>query len=423
MNTEYLGRREQSRTSRRGVRLRSKAALDRLLTAAAVAALLVAPRAVAADEDGEPELDKYKAVFAEQLGKIAAERDKALADALSRHAQMLSDLEMRFQLAGDLKPLLAVREERRRFEADPAVTSIAPVSAPEALGALQTQYIERYKQIQLGSARRVLDLSVQYRRRLDALQKELTREGRIEEALKVLHEAESVAGKAAVLHARAQIAAGGLAPTEQPMPEPEVNALDVKVEDLAALLNGEVTAWNPQTRELTCRYDFSDEAQLRDWHGGTIDPLRERLVCDEAVVKYQPPFERVLRVEYEGSHFSGTGPVRAAVGENVFGDVEPGADARALLHEGNPFFPLHKSQGGAQSFMKYACRLVLENGSVKWSVGSRDFPAQKLKKHPAQGAVVSLGHAEAKTMFDNVSVTGVLGKDALEKIKAARPAE
>ena len=376
-------------------------------------------RAQADDPAPPQELTRYAAVFAEEIDRIARERDKDLERAYERHIEALRRLEKQYQRAGDLKELLAVREEIARFEGDPAVASIQVTTPPAALSKLLQNFVDGYKEIQLNAARRVIDLSEKYIHRLDLLQKELTRRDLIDEAMMVLKVSEQVPSTPAVVQAHAQIESGGVA-----APPPGADATthladdeQVQAEAVKAYFRGRVVAWNSITRQVTLEYDFRDEEQLADWGGGTIDELRECLLADREAIPFKEAFQSVSKVEYEASHYAGDGPLRVALGSFLYADVRPGAEGKAILHQGSEHFPLHASSGGTFTYGSYEASLEVEEDKAKWSFGHRNFPEKTFRGRMPTAVNVVFGHEDAKATYDDIRITAVLSPQTLRKIE------
>jgi len=381
--------------------------------------MAVIPAAAQEKTDTSPrEFDSITAVYAEQLARIETKRDTELDEACNGHITALQELENRYQSAGELKPLLAVRKERTRFAASPALTDITVASSPEGLATLQKQYVETCKDIRLTSARSIVELSQHYGRRLVLLQKELTKKGLIDQALAIMTEVDNLATSPEVAAAKTQIESGGTSPVAVSTRTSRQTTGGVDIDALGTFFHGKIVRWNPVTHEITCKYDFRNENQLAVWDGAGIDELRERMVCDGKETWFSPRFASVSRIEYDAYLYSGSGPVRVILGKALYADLEPGANGKALLHQGNPAYPLVKSHGGAQTYMRYTGVLTLENGAAAWVIGSRSFRKERLRTPITVPVGIGFGHTDCKVMFDNITITGMLGPDVLNAVAA-----
>jgi len=209
-----------------------------------------------------PDFYKFKSVYVNQIKLLGEKRDRDAEESVQKYIAALQALESSYQLSGELKPLLAVRAERTRFTSDPNARNIEVKDSPAMLGTLQQQHIDRSKEIQMVCSQGIIELSQHYKRRLTALQKDLTREGRIEEALAVLKKVDEIETSPEVTTATKQIASGGTTPVTTPQ-----NVAQTKIIDMAALsahFHGEVVGWNSITQEITIKYDFRQEKQLDD---------------------------------------------------------------------------------------------------------------------------------------------------------------
>jgi len=141
---------------------------------------------------GVTELERYKSIYERELTRLSAQSRMQHLRIPQEHIKALSKLEDQYRQAGDLRNLLAVRNERKRFILDPRVDSIAQVDTPAKLRNLQTSYIRKYKSINAGREQEVHATRKKYIEVLQALQKRLTRQNHIDAAMKVMQEIESV---------------------------------------------------------------------------------------------------------------------------------------------------------------------------------------------------------------------------------------
>ena len=363
------------------------------------------------------EVRVLKAVYDEQITRIRGQQAADVKSAKSDYIAGLGELEKKFLSAGDLKPLLAVRKEKQSVSGGAAFGESGTATGPAALEGLQKSYTQACKDARMACAESIVELSQRYRARLASLQKDLTRQDRIEDALVVLTETEEIPNYPEVHQAQKQIAAGGTLEDSAGVSAAAAHtAREIDTAALAAYFHAEINGWNSITHQLTCTFDFRSEDQLAAWEGAGFDALRSRMICGRRTAWLKPTFASISRITFDGYHHEGTGPLRCAVGKNLVCDVEPGADGKALLHQGNAFFPLHQSQGGAQPYVKYPSTIMLAGGRVEWTSGRRSFPAQKVQKPLGTPLAVGFGHAEASAMFDNVTVTGVLSPATMRAV-------
>lgn len=364
----------------------------------------------AGEEAAPPELRKLREAYFAQVRKV---QDKYFQDITSlpgKHEQALLELEKTFQKAGDLKSLLAVREERGRFAQNPDPSAVRPVERPRPLALLQEDYIRSCRDLARLRAQAVLDLTRKYSQSLSVLQKELTQQGRIEDALRVMREIEQIKDSEPVRTAQGQLSG-------DPMPDPvSTSVARSGALDLAALsqfVHGEIVSWNSVTGEIICRYDFSRGEQAMDWEGGTLDEVRERLVSPERPVRFLLPFKAVSKIEYAGYLYEGEGGLRVSVG-GVVADIGSGPNRTNLvLFQDNEHYALARFQRDIERFMRYESVLTIRETKVEWWLNGKLLSGVTLPRSLSGPVYISLGREGTRSMFDDVVITGVLHTPAL----------
>ena len=101
----------------------------------------------------------------------------------ARYVELLQELEKTFQEGGLLDSLLVVRTERERWEKDGVLEPRHVVEDPVPLNNIQLAFMKSLDVIDTEIARSLLARAGAYNQRLTELQAELTKEGRIEDAL------------------------------------------------------------------------------------------------------------------------------------------------------------------------------------------------------------------------------------------------
>lgn len=165
------------------------------------------------------ELDRQRATFQVELQKI---NDADLADRLTIQNQYLKTLERvekQFQAAGQLEPLLAVRNEHTRFEAERDIIPSDMSAIPE-LKACQATFLQDRDALPIAHARRMVILAQQYDQSLGKLQAALTKKAEVEAAIEVKRERDSIANTPAIRDARAAVEeADAKAKADKPVPK------------------------------------------------------------------------------------------------------------------------------------------------------------------------------------------------------------
>jgi hypothetical protein len=137
-------------------------------------------------------LDALKRIYEQESAKIVAEQ-RASLDALPHaYANALDALAKQLQSAGDLEGLVAVRDELARFVAQSNVAAGCVVTMPERLRNLQLDQIKRIAAVDVTRREKGVALIAKYLAALNTLKKNLTREQKIDDAMKVRAEIERV---------------------------------------------------------------------------------------------------------------------------------------------------------------------------------------------------------------------------------------
>ncbi len=122
----------------------------------------------------------------------------------TKYVRDLEALRTKFQEAGDLDGLLAVKKEIDRyrkirteeadpFEAVPEMTADVIVAAPAELRKLQEQYVSSFAEAAATLKNSIFERGEKYRAQIKAMQTALTKAGKIDEAIAVRNEGDRVA--------------------------------------------------------------------------------------------------------------------------------------------------------------------------------------------------------------------------------------
>lgn len=148
-------------------------------------------------------LDQLRASYESDLTRTTDDDLKSRLTLQEQYGRSLEALEKKFQDAGKLEPLLAVRNERQRFDRQKTVTATDIVQDPPELGTCQSSFVKETHNIALRVSRRIVASAQQYDRSLNALQETLTRNGDVEAAIAVKKERDAIAMRPSVQEARA----------------------------------------------------------------------------------------------------------------------------------------------------------------------------------------------------------------------------
>ena len=371
-------------------------------------------------------------IYTAQIAKLRTNRNNDLDDIAPDYLDDLKRLETHYQASGELEPLIVVRQEYTRFNSNKNIDEVITATSPAGLTKLQDNLLVTQKSIKLKCADSILELGENYKKRLNGLKKSLTKQGKIEDALKIMSEIDNIDSYPEMLTAHAQSDSGGTLDIARPKytksPSRTEPSTDTKSttptrtrkltkESLADYFHAEITRWNSATHEITCNYSFTDENQLQAWSNASFDKLRHRLLCDKVESWLTPTFSSIRKIEFDAHYFSGDGPIRVMLGKSLFADLEPTANGKAVLHQGNASYPIEKSFGGAEPYVCYHNELNIDGWDIQWTVGKRTLPKKKLLKPISKPIKIGLGSPESKVMYSNITITGILSPSTIKAIQ------
>ncbi len=356
-----------------------------------------------------PEMDKLKGIYEKELARLKSESQAEKLRLPQDHIAAMRELERTYQQSGELKSLLAVRGERERFIGNPSITAIVPVTTPDHLRTLQQSYIEQYKSLSSDRKTKIGDLREKYIRALENLQKDLTRQGKIESALAVMKEIESEQDSFEGGDNAAD--SGGAVISPDLIAKPRSTTLDIDA--LNELLHGEVRRWNSYSRQITITYDFSEPEQMEDWKGGELDELRGLLVCERTVAWVRPQFLKILEVGHdaffdeEHEHLAGL-----VIGNSIQAHLTGGTVLEAKLFQTSEQHPLTRFvEAGSPSIRVHRSELTIQNGRVEWTVDRTRARRAILQVPIRYPTYVGVGHMGSRSAYDNITITGILSKE------------
>lgn len=175
---------------------------------------------------------------------------------------------------------------------------------------------------------------------------------------------------------------------------------------------GEVVSWNPDTSEITLRYDFSKPEQLEDWPGGSIDE-HGRLLAAHKRVESRLTFSSIKSVEYEGCFISGDGRVTAAFGDCVleFGGLGP---SHLMYQGGNWQTPVIKTDAVAFSpNVLLKGKAEIQGDELCWVLNGKVLDRKRMQRELLYPTTVRFGMERSDTSYDNVVIVGVLDRDSV----------
>ena len=146
----------------------------------------------------------YGREFAKDVARFRADYAAETNRIPAKYMRDLETLQAKFQEAGDLDGLLAVKKEIERyrkvkteeadpFETVPEMTADVIVQKPAELRNLQKQYVSRFADAAATLKNNISERGDKYRAQIKSMQTALTKAGKIEEAIAVRTEGERVA--------------------------------------------------------------------------------------------------------------------------------------------------------------------------------------------------------------------------------------
>lgn len=211
--------------------LRRAGGAGRLSLALGWVAAFLAFAGAAAAQNSTGEFARAQQIYQEQI--------KGIRDDAARKAEAcdlaclaaLDQLQKEYQGAGDLNGVLAVQAERNRLRPETNAHVVSVSLVPQRVQALRASHGDTRKKIDADRATQVQSLVQKYLTHLANLKKELTKQGRIDEALTV--ESEIAVVKGSDLK-EAQAVLGGPAP-KPPAEEvrPAAESLEDKLKKIA----------------------------------------------------------------------------------------------------------------------------------------------------------------------------------------------
>lgn len=156
-----------------------------------------------AAEESDPEVSAFRAKYDTALASQQEATNKEKATLISQYTAFLSKLETKFQAAGNLDRVLIVREEREKVTADGSVTS----HKDPDLDRSRESYLSRSDEIRRHAEGKGKELQTAYLTRLQAMETDFTKAGKISAAVAARQERERVIAATAAVAPAPQAAA------------------------------------------------------------------------------------------------------------------------------------------------------------------------------------------------------------------------
>lgn len=362
-----------------------------------------------------------KAIYNTEMAKVYSQSLTEILQIPQNHTSAMLSLEQEYQRAGDLDNLLIVREERTRFAKNPSPSAISVINSVPKLAVLQSQYIKDLKEVKALRTDRFNDLLNRYISLLTALQKDLTKSGKISEALNVaaeIKEAKSAdllrVGSRAVKNQKDRSTRSSKDATFSRRPGGELTTTVMR-----ELMSPEVKRWNPATRRIVLKYNFTDEAQFSDWKGGSFSEDKKALLCDKTTAWLSIPFASISRIKYLTGFLDGN-RARLQVGNRLFADMRKEPESECILYQSTEDYPLTSFFEKFRGDIKNTAELEFSRGKVEWKVGHRSPHKAQLTVAIPYPTRIAVGDKYSKSAYDNIEIEGVLTKKYVDYLMNAR---
>jgi hypothetical protein len=262
---------------------RGETGMNRYIALSAIIGMLVADSvSAAAAAAGESPFARYRAILDKEQAAIEREADAARKTALDAYGRQLAAELAAAKASGDLEAVLAVQGEKDRFASEAKLPPTPYTGLASGLVRIQSLCREALGRANQSQAEKALRLLDQYSAGLSAQQKQLVKDGRIEDALAVKKELDRIEFLRLDWVAR--------------LPKPEAPAATAVPEEPAAQAKGSTL-----TNSLILHYAF-DRNELgrvsdRSGHGNHGNIVGEKRVPagqDNWAVRLQRGVDRVV---------------------------------------------------------------------------------------------------------------------------------
>lgn len=175
-----------------------------------VFAILISSAVTLFAEDYGSILKQDREVITQQLERINADSKKTLDAWPAQYLQSLKSLEASLTKGGNLEGVLAVRKEVARFKESKQFPQEAILETPEELRVLQQKAFEGSRGIDVERNKHIISAIEKYVSILDEMKKNLTKKGKLDQALAVSKEMDAMTGSPELLAAKAVLDAAGV---------------------------------------------------------------------------------------------------------------------------------------------------------------------------------------------------------------------
>ena len=153
---------------------------------------------------GNTAMAAFKTSYTSNLAAIVS--SSTSTDGLARYGKSLDGIADALKKDGDLDGVVAVREEKRRFDAEKTVPTESAADVIPAIAKARSDYHQSCAKGDIENSKRILALADSYAANLETLKKQLTQQDKIEEATEVKQEIDRLRSSPEVTSAQFVIA-------------------------------------------------------------------------------------------------------------------------------------------------------------------------------------------------------------------------
>jgi hypothetical protein len=176
----------------------------------AILAVLLGAQLCSAQSTPSTDLKTLKSKYEQDLAVIQADSDKALTNSIQDYGDALKALAQTLQGAGDLDGVLAVKKEVERFEEEKAIPEGAVAADCKALRELQLKWQKMPETISVNKSKKIVPLSRSHIAAIEKVKKQLTMQGKVDDAVEAKNEIERVRTSAEVTAAEFVLTCAGI---------------------------------------------------------------------------------------------------------------------------------------------------------------------------------------------------------------------
>lgn len=199
---------------------------------------------------------------------------------------------------------------------------------------------------------------------------------------------------------------------------------DISIATIKKIFKGKVCSWNPKTRRIKLKYDFSDKKQLEDWYSYKTDmEVKDNtLIMKGAKKGFFAIFDAPIEMKELSFNVKATSEIwwffnyeKLNFSKNLPGN----GCMRRMHHDGGSC--IYSTSGHISNpelvdeNKKYSMEIYPKDGDLVWKVNGKTFIKNKYDKHGEICAIGGWATKGNKCIYDNLIIQGTVNKEWLEK--------